>query len=62
MNYIFFILVPHAYLDPGSGSILIQLILAAFLGVGIALRISWKRIKTLFVDDPELENDDETRK
>lgn len=36
------------YLDPGSGSLLIQLILAAILGIGMAVRIFWKRIKALF--------------
>jgi len=37
-----------AYLDPGSGSFLIQLLIAALLGVGIALRASWGRIKGFF--------------
>ena len=34
-----------AYLDPGSGSFLVQLLIAALLGVGVALRASWGRIK-----------------
>ena len=37
-----------AYLDPGSGSFLLQLLIAALLGVGIALRASWSRIKGYF--------------
>ncbi len=36
------------YLDPGSGSLLLQLILAAILGIGMAVRIFWKRIRALF--------------
>ena len=36
------------YLDPGSGSILIQLILAGALGVGVIVRIFWSNIKNLF--------------
>jgi hypothetical protein len=36
------------YLDPGSGSILIQLLLAGLLGAGILLRASWARILKLF--------------
>lgn len=36
---------PLAYLDPGSGSVLIQLVLAALLGAGVALRLFWTRIK-----------------
>ena len=35
----------EAYLDPGSGSILLQLIVAAALGGLIILRTSWGRIK-----------------
>jgi hypothetical protein len=38
----------HPYLDPGSGSILIQLLLAGLLGAGILLRASWSRILKLF--------------
>lgn len=39
---------PVLYLDPGSGSLLVQLLLAAVLGVGVAVRIYWNKIKTLF--------------
>jgi len=33
------------YLDPGSGSFLIQLLIASLAGAGIAIAISWGRIK-----------------
>lgn len=36
------------YLDPGSGSFLIQLLIAGIAGAGIAIAISWGRIKRLF--------------
>ncbi len=36
------------YLDPGSGSFLIQLLLAAALGIGVAVRLYWSKIKLLF--------------
>lgn len=36
------------YLDPGSGSLLIQLLLAALLGAGIFIRAQWEKIKGLF--------------
>jgi len=39
---------PLAYLDPGSGSILIQILIAAVLAIGVALRASWGSIKKLF--------------
>ena len=38
----------HQYLDPGSGSMLIQIIIAAVLGAGIAIRVFWKNIKAFF--------------
>jgi len=36
------------YLDPGSGSFLLQLLLAALLGGAFAIKIYWKKIKVLF--------------
>ncbi|HMK07634.1 MAG TPA: hypothetical protein VK449_01240 [Anaerolineales bacterium] len=39
---------PPAYLDPGSGSFLIQLVIAGLLGAALAVRLSWGRIKGLF--------------
>jgi hypothetical protein len=39
---------PPAYLDPGSGSIIIQLTIAAILGLGVLVRSQWSRIKKLF--------------
>lgn len=46
------ILAPSAqatYIDPGSGSILLQAILAAVFGAAVTIRCFWQRIKmTLF--------------
>jgi hypothetical protein len=39
---------PQPYLDPGSGSILLQLLLAALLGIGIFVRSQWSKIKAYF--------------
>ena len=36
---------PNAYLDPGSGSLILQVILAVFLGGFFILRSYWKKIK-----------------
>jgi len=45
------------YLDPGSGSFLIQLIIASALGAALIIRTSWGRIKSFFkrgdVETPE---------
>ena len=50
---------PMAYLDPGSGSFLIQLAIAALLGLGVALRASWGKIKGWFGIKPKPEEDDD---
>lgn len=34
-----------AYLDPGTGSIVIQAIIGALVGVGITLKIYWYKLK-----------------
>jgi hypothetical protein len=36
------------YLDPGTGSIILQAVAAAFAGAAIAVRFYWKRILRLF--------------
>ena len=50
---------PPAYLDPGSGSFLIQILIAVLLGVGVALRASWGKIKGLFGIKPKTDETDE---
>ena len=49
---------PLAYLDPGSGSFIIQIAIAALLGLGIAVRASWSSIKKYFGYKPKEEEDD----
>jgi hypothetical protein len=50
---------PLPYLDPGSGSFLIQLLIATLLGLGIALRASWSKIKGWFGVKPKADEDDD---
>lgn len=46
------------YLDPGSGSILIQLAVAALLGAGLFIRSQWAKIKKLLgMSSSEVEDD-----
>jgi len=33
----------HAYLDPGTGGMMLQLLLAGIAGLGIWLKMNWKR-------------------
>jgi hypothetical protein len=50
---------PLPYLDPGSGSFLIQLLIAALLGIGVAVRASWSKIKGWFGIKPKTDEDDD---
>ena len=53
------------YLDPGSGSFLIQLLIAAIAGASIAIGANWSKIKRLLgkkkskVETNEEEDDDD---
>ena len=38
----------YAYIDPGSGSMFIQVIIGALVGVGIAIKMYWEKIKFKF--------------
>lgn len=50
---------PLPYLDPGSGSFLLQLLIAALLGLGVAVRASWGKLKGWFGIKPKPEEDDD---
>ena len=57
---------PLLYLDPGSGSFLIQLLFAALAGLSVAIYASWNRIKGWFgikskPKDDEDDDDDEAK-
>jgi hypothetical protein len=43
-----FLMKPKQYLDPGAGSLIIQVILGVLLGAGVAIRVFWKQIKSFF--------------
>ena len=58
------VLKSHAYLDPGSGSLLLQIILGSLLAIGVAIRIFWKKIdsfinKILGREQPSPDDDQE---
>lgn len=50
---------PLPYLDPGSGSFLIQLLIAALLGAGVAIRASWSKIKGFFGKNTKAADEDD---
>jgi hypothetical protein len=37
----------YAYVDPGTGSLVFQGLIAAVLGVGLTLKLSWRKIRKL---------------
>ncbi len=39
---------PLAYLDPGSGSFILQLLVAALFGALFLVKVYWGKIKTFF--------------
>ncbi len=49
---------PALYLDPSSGSFILQVVLAALLGGGFAVKAYWKKIKAFITRTP-VENSDE---
>ncbi|NJD59460.1 MAG: hypothetical protein C3F13_09005 [Anaerolineales bacterium] len=62
---LFNLFAPHfrslAYLDPGSGSIIVQVLIAGLMTVGIVLKVFWKKIKGLFKRSAEIDQDDLTK-
>jgi len=41
----FFVSDAYAYIDPGSGSMFIQVIIGILVGVGITIKIYWYKLK-----------------
>ena len=37
-------MTPIAYLDPGSGSMLLQIILGGVAAVGVTMKMTWRRV------------------
>ena len=58
-----FLVTPFAlvlgYLDPGSGSFLLQLAIAAVVGIAVVLRTQWSKIKKLFGGKSETSEDED---
>jgi len=59
MNLFASILRTQAYLDPGSGSFLIQLLIAGVVGAGFLIKAYWKKIKGLFNRSEAKKDNDE---
>ena len=51
----------HAYLDPGSGSMLLQLVLGGLAGLAVIAKLYWHRLLALFgMNAQQEENDSDT--
>ena len=40
--------VANAYVDPGSGSFIVQMAIGALLGVSLAIKLFWRRLVDFF--------------
>jgi len=49
----------YAYIDPGTGSFLIQGIIAAVIGAGVVAKLFWHKIKAVITGKPIVEDDDD---
>ena len=47
---VFFVLPSnvYAYLDPGTGSMILQTVIAVFLGAAFIIKTQWRRLKAMF--------------
>jgi hypothetical protein len=45
----FFVERAEAYIDPGTGSMILQATIGAIVGSAVALKLFWNRIKFFFV-------------
>lgn len=45
---VFFSKTSYAYLDPGTGSAIMSLIIGFFVAIGVLLKTFWYKIKSLF--------------
>lgn len=50
LSLLFFPVDAFAYLDPGTGSLLLQFLLATFVGLSVAVKIYWMKIKSFFTN------------
>ena len=44
----FFVSDAYAYLDPGTGTAILQALVGCLIGVGVAVKIYWEKIKSKF--------------
>jgi hypothetical protein len=50
----------QAYLDPGTGSMLLQVILGGVAAVGVAIKLYWHKLRVAFGMGKKEETEDES--
>ncbi len=53
LSIVFILFCPasaFAYLDPGTGSYLLQIFLGLFFGAFFAIKLYWRKIKNFFIE------------
>ena len=50
----------YAYIDPGTGSYIFQLLVAALVGVAFAVKLYWNKIRGLFKKPSSREEENES--
>lgn len=48
--YMIFPYKAYAYIDLGTGSYIIQILIASFIGIIFSMKIYWRKVKTYFVN------------
>jgi hypothetical protein len=57
---LFFMADTEAYLDPGTGSMLLQVILGGVAAVGVAIKLYWHKLRAAFGIAKKEEAEDES--
>ena len=50
----------EAYLDPGTGSMMLQVILGGIAAIGVAIKLYWHKLRVLFGAGKKEEVEDES--
>lgn len=45
---LFFTIQGYGYIDPGTGSYIVQIVIAMVVGAGLGIKLFWKKIKDFF--------------
>lgn len=49
--------IAYAYLDPGTGSYVFQVVVAMIFGAGFAIKIFWKKLRNILFHKNDLKED-----